>query len=167
VTANLGYIVYYWLVLTGEGELLSVSLRREKRGRVVCGWICLLAVAFMYAPLAGAAWLLNSDCCAAGFCKVPAHHQAGQGAARAHQMPSQDREMKCEHDGGGRMACSMSCCQDSVRPALMPVAFILPAAAIMSGPSTTLRPVVVTAVSEIPQFVKPLSPPPRLATFVL
>jgi hypothetical protein len=159
--------MYHWMVLTGEGELLTVSLRKEKRVHLVRGWICLLAVAFMHAPLACAAWLQNSDCCAAGFCNVPAHHQAGHGAARAQQMPSQDREMKCEHDGGGRMGCSMSCCQDSVRPALMPVAFILPAATIVSGPSATLRPVPVTAVSEIPQFVEPLFPPPRLASFVL
>jgi hypothetical protein len=164
---NLGYIVYYWAVFTGEGELLAVSLRKEKQMRLVGGWICLLAVALMYAPLAGAAWLVNSDCCAAGFCKVPAHHQAGHGAAHTQQMASPDREMKCEHDGNGRMACSMSCCQDSVRPALMPVAFILPAATIVSGPGTTLRPVPVTAVSAIPQFVEPLSPPPRLASFVL
>lgn len=161
------YIMYYWMVSTGERELLAVSLQKEKRVRLVRGWICLLAVAFMHAPLAGAAWLLNSDCCAAGYCQVPAHHQAGHGAARAKQMPSQDREMKCEHEGGGRTACSMSRCQDGVRPALMPVAFILPAATIVSGPSATLCPVPVTAVSEIPQFVKPLSPPPRLASFVL
>jgi hypothetical protein len=159
--------MYHWMVLTGEGELLAVSLRKEKRMRQAGGWICLLAVAFMYAPLAGAAWLLNSDCCASGYCKVPAHHRAGHGAARAQQMPSQAREMKCEHEGSGRMSCSMSCGQDSVRPALMPVAFILPVATIVSGPSATLRPVPVTAVSEIPQLVEPLSPPPRLASFVL
>jgi len=163
---NLGYIVYYWAVFTGEGELLAVRLRKEKRMRLVGGWMCLLAVAFMYAPLAGAAWLVNSDCCAAGYCKVPAHHRAGHGVAPAQQMPSQDRAMNCDHDGGGRMACSMSCCRDSVRPALMPVAFILPEATIVSGPSATLRPVAVTAASEISQFVKPLSPPPRLASFV-
>lgn len=159
--------MYYWAALTGQGELLAVSLRKEKRMRLVAGWICLLAVAFMYAPLAGAAWFVNSDCCATGYCKVPAHHQAGNGAAHTQQIPPQDREMKCEHDGDRRMACSMSCCQDSVRPALMPVAFILPVATIVSAPGATLRPVSVTAVSEIPQFVEPLSPPPRLASFVL
>ncbi len=144
-----------------------MSLRKEKEMRLAGGWICLLAVALMYAPLAGAAWLVNSDCCADGYCKVPAHHQARQGTAHTHQMPSPDREMKCEHQGNGRMACSMSCCQDSVRPTLMPVAFILPVATIVSGPGTTLRPVPVTAVSVFPQFVEPLSPPPRLSSFVL
>jgi hypothetical protein len=67
----------------------------------------------------------------------------------------------------GMKSCSMSCCQDPVRPALIPSAFLLPF--VNSAPAIVeeLRPVQVKNSSELSRFIKPLSPPPRFASPIL
>jgi hypothetical protein len=127
-------------------------------------WLCLLAVALLYAPMAGAALLVyGADCCVGGFCNIPAHHHQKQ-----QPVSSQDSApMDCGHDMSGMTPCSMSCCKDSARPALIPGAFMLPAASFAPSTGEVLRPVQLASALEISRFVKPLSPPPRLTATVL
>jgi len=121
-------------------------------------------VAFLYAPLAGAAILAyQADCCVGGFCNVPEHHHH-------HKQPPAPRQdsapMDCGHDMSGMTSCSMSCCQDPARPALIPGAFVLPTASLEPASREVLRPVQFASALEISPFVKPLSPPPRFAVSV-
>jgi hypothetical protein len=143
-----------------------VSLQIQKRVRAIAGWICLLAVALMHAPLAGAVMIAHGlDCCASGYCKIPAHHhkqQKRQTEAQQAPIPHSDG-MNCEHEMAGMAitSCSMSCCQDPSRPALTPVAFVLPTAVLAPEPGEALRPVRTAAAAKISRFTTPLSPPPR------
>src|ERR1700746_1120989 len=131
---------------------------REKSVRIGTAWLCMLAVALLYAPLAVAALLANGvGCCASGYCPIREHHHQKKSPAQE-QAP-----MDCGHDMGGMTACSMSCCPDASRPAVTPVAFVLPEAAFVASPTETVCPVHMLSVLEISQFSTPLSPPPRYA----
>jgi hypothetical protein len=131
---------------------------------MVAACFCLLAVALLYAPLAGAALLAyGMDCCTGGFCTIPEHHHHKQ-----HRAPVPGSSpMDCGHDMSGMTSCSMSCCKDPARPAILPGAFVLPKANFISAAVEVLRPVELTSSLEISRFVKPLSPPPRFASPVL
>lgn len=141
-----------------------MSSLKQKRLRMAVAWFCLLAVALLYAPLAGAALLAHGvDCCVGGFCNVPEHHHhREQPAPSQHPAP-----MDCGHDKGGMTSCSLSCCKDPARPALIPGAFLLPSLSFASAADEVLRSVQLTSSLEITQFVKPLSPPPRFVVTVL
>lgn len=149
-------------VLLGYG--VPVSSPKPKRFQMTAGWLCLLAVALLYAPLAGAALLVYGvDCCVGGFCNVPEHHHHKQQPA-----PSEDSApMDCGHGLSGMTPCSMSCCKDAARPALIPGAFVLPPSSFAPAVGEVLRPVKIASALEISQFLKPLSPPPRSAATVL
>ena len=75
--------------------------------------------------------------------------------------------MDCGHDMSGMTPCSMSCCQDPARPALIPGAFVLPQIHFELASREALRPVQKASSLEISRFVKPLSPPPRFGLSVL
>lgn len=141
-----------------------VRTKKQERVRSAAAWLCLLAVTLLYAPLAGAALLAyGADCCAGGFCNVPTHHHHKQQPA-----PSQNSApMDCGHDRSGITPCSMSCCKDPARPALIPGAFVLPLAGSAAAPEEVFRPVQFRSSLEISRFVKPLSPPPRFTPSVL
>ena len=134
---------------------------------MAAAWFCLLAVAVLYAPLAGAAWLAHSmDCCAGGYCPIAAHHHHKQQPAPL-QRPS---PMDCGHDMsglGGTMSCSMSCCQDAARPALIPGSFLLPEVNLALVATEVFRPVHRTNSLELSRFIRPLSPPPRFSSPIL
>jgi hypothetical protein len=152
-------VEYHW---GGVGFL--VRTKKQERVRSAAAWLCLAAVTFLYAPLASAALLAyGADCCAGGFCNVPTHHHHKQQPA-----PSEDSApMDCGHDMSGLKPCSMSCCKDPSRPALIPGAFVLPPVSVGAAPAGVLYPVQLTSSLEISRFVKPLSPPPRFAASVL
>jgi hypothetical protein len=143
---------------------IPVSSLKQKRPRTAAAWFCLLAVALLHAPLAGAALLAYGvDCCVGGFCNVPEHHHHKQPpAASQHSAP-----MDCGHDMSGMTSCSMSCCKDPARPALIPGAFLLPSLSFAPADGEVLRSARLTRPLEISRFVKPLSPPPRLVVAVL
>jgi len=124
----------------------------------------LLAVALLYAPLAGAALLAYGvDCCVGGFCNVPEHHHR-----KSQPAPLQDSApMDCGHDTSGMTSCSMSCCKDPSSPALMPGAFVLPLANFVPSAREEIHPIRLASSFEISRFVKPLSPPPRITAAVL
>jgi hypothetical protein len=64
-------------------------------------------------------------------------------------------------------SCSMSCCKDPSRPALIPGAFLLPTADFVPAAGEALQTVPLANPLEISRFVKPLSPPPRFESPVL
>jgi hypothetical protein len=94
------------------------------------------------------------------------HHQQ-----KRQSIPARDSSpMNCGHDMGGMngMApCSISCCQNPARPALIPGAFLLPAASLAPAAAEVVRPVQIANSFELSRFVQPLSPPPRFAAQVI
>ena len=141
-----------------------VRKKRQKRVELAAAWVCLLAVALLYAPLAGAALLANGmNCCAGGVCPIPEHHHHKQQQAAAKEAAPMD----CGHEMGGMTSCSMSCCKDPSRPALIPGAFVLPEVSFAPAAGEVLHTVRLASSLEISRFVKPLSPPPRSTPQVL
>jgi len=144
-----------------------VRQKKQERVRFAAAWLCLLAVTLIYAPMAGAAWLAhNMDkmaCCAGGYCPIAAHHHQKQKRnSSQNSMP-----MDCGHEMGGMdgmMSCSMSCCQNPARPALIPGAFLLPAVNFAPPTDEISHPVLIGSAFEISRFAKPHSPPPRTSS---
>jgi hypothetical protein len=131
---------------------------------LAAAWFCLLAVGLLYAPLAAANLIARAaDCCADGYCTVPEHHHHKQKPAPARESAPMD----CGHDMSGMTSCSMECCKDPSRPALIPGAFVLPTPAIVPFASEVSRPVLLASCLKLSRFVKPLSPPPRFGFAVL
>lgn len=151
-----------WSII-GEYRVL-VKTKSQKRIRWAAAVFCLLAVTLLYAPLVGAALLANGvNCCAGGFCPIAEHHHHKQ-----QQTPTRESAaMDCGHDMGRMTACSMSCCKDPSRPALIPGMFVLPGENIVPADGEVLSTVQLAQSLEISRFVKPFSPPPRIASTVL
>jgi hypothetical protein len=114
--------------------------------------------------MAGAVLVADGiDCCVGGFCNIPEHHHhKSQPASTQDTAP-----MDCGHDMSGMKPCSMSCCKDPARPALIPGAFVLPPASFVPAAREVVGPILLANNLEISRFVKPLSPPPRFAASVL
>ncbi len=131
---------------------------RHHRRRSISASICLLMVVLLYAPLAGAAWSAHqSTCCTSGQCPIPAHHH--------HKAPSAPaNHMDCEHDMSGRMACAMSCCHDSDRSLLTPIAFVLPPSVAAAPAPATQSAIEFAKPLDFPRSIEPLSPPPRFVS---
>jgi hypothetical protein len=128
---------------------------RQNRRRSIYASICLLAVALLYAPLAGTAWAsYQSSCCTAGQCPIAAHHHQKAPATPANHMD-------CGHDMGGMMACSMSCCHDSDRSLLTSIAFVLPATTASVAVAFIQSPIEFAKPLDFPRSIEPPSPPPR------
>jgi hypothetical protein len=151
-----------------------LSRKTHKRVRTAAAWLCLLAVALLYAPLASAALIANgADCCVNGYCNIAEHKHHKQKLAQSQDAAPMD----CGHDmsgmggkadlGVGMKSCSMSCCQDPVRPVLIPGAFLLPGMEAAPTVIEVIRPVEIKNSLEISRFIKPLSPPPRFSSSVL
>jgi len=112
----------------------------------------------LYAPLAGAAWSSRqSACCMSDQCPIPGHrHQKAPAAPADH--------MDCGHGMSGMMACSMSCCHDSDRSLVSPIAFVLPPS-IAAAPSVAIKsPIEFAKPLDFPRSIEPLSPPPRFVS---
>ncbi len=132
-----------------------VNHRTQNRCRTLAALVCLLAVAFLYAPFAAAAWSSHAmACCTDGFCNIPKHHHK---KAPVHSTASEE----CDHATGGMMDCSMSCCQDPDKPAVTSMAFVLPPAAFAASAISVTDSVERVHSIEIPRTIAPLSPPPR------
>jgi hypothetical protein len=118
----------------------------------------LFAAVALYAPLAGAAWSAHAmSCCTGEYCPIVAHHhhQKKQATPRS--------DMDCVHDMGEMMNCSMSCCENSEKPLVTAVAFVVPNAALTSAPMAVSGADEALQSFEIPRSLTPLSPPPRFA----
>ena len=95
-------------------------------------------------------------CCSGDHCHIPQHHHA-----KAPAQPAAHED--CGHDGGGLLACSMSCCQNPDQPVVTAVIFVLPHLALAAAPNPGIGGVEPTQSVEILRSSKPLSPPPRAA----
>ena len=116
----------------------------------------------MYAPLAGALLLAQGDCCAGGYCKIPAHHHGKPSLGAEQKATEPSSEAACEHEHSGMTECTMSCCKDKTQAALMPVAFVLPTVGVEPQPCETLRALPAVSAVAISRLEPPLSPPPRV-----
>jgi hypothetical protein len=135
----------------------TVNASSQNRKRVLAAWMCLFAAVALYAPLAGGAWSAYAmACCTGDHCPIAQHHHQKKQA-------SPHAEMDCGHDMGEMMSCAMSCCQNSEKPLVTAVAFVLPDAAFSSTPISIVGVAETAQALEIPRPTRPLSPPPRLA----
>lgn len=139
---------------------------------------CLLAIAFLYAPMAAAAFSPSAmACCTAGFCNIPKHHHKSKVATNpdpvvTHEAGHED----CGHDMsakvGGKMSvmndCSMDCCQTHETPAAIgSVTFVMPPVFFVTISMHVTRAAEIARAIEIPRAIEPDSPPPRLLSTIL
>jgi hypothetical protein len=147
-------------IVSGDtlGPADHMQIARQHRRRSISASICLLMVALLYAPLAGAAWTSYvSACCMSGQCPIAGHHHQKTPAAPADHMD-------CGHDMAGMMACAMSCCHDTERSLFSPVAFVLPPPAAIAVQASIKSPIELAKPLDFPRSTEPLSPPPRFAS---
>jgi hypothetical protein len=130
----------------------------QHRRRSLSASVCLLVVALLYAPLAGAAWSSHqSACCMSDQCPIPAHHhQKTPGAPGNH--------MDCGHDMTAMMACSMSCCHDADRSLAASITYVLPPSVAVPVSVAIDSPVKLAKLLDFPRSIEPLSPPPRFVS---
>src|ERR1700719_3925103 len=149
----------FWRIMR-QRQQGTVNISSYERKRIVAAWVCLFAAVALYAPLAGGAWSAHAmACCAGDLCPIAEHHHHHQ------EKQAPPAGMDCGHDigAGELMNCSVSCCQNSEKPLVTAVAFVLPdfalnaASASVAGLAESAQPL------EIPRSTPPLSPPPRLA----
>jgi hypothetical protein len=94
-------------------------------------------------------------CCTADHCNIPQHHHQKTPA-----RPASSGD--CNHDAVGLMACSMSCCQNPDKVVATAMMFVLPPLAFASAAIVSTGSVESAHSLEIPRFIEPLSPPPRV-----
>jgi len=143
-----------------------VKTQRQTRRPILAGF-CLVAVVLMYAPFVAFAYSARTmSCCTGDQCPIREHH---------HQAtpPASNDAMDCGHDMSGMKgmsgmtACTMSCCHQSDRPLLTPIAFVLPELVPTSAPNAATLPVAVRKQNDFPRAIEPLSPPPRFSSAAL
>src|SRR5216683_1615999 len=105
-----------------------LDLQSERR-RALATWVCLLAVALLFAPYAGAAWASHAmSCCTGDHCDIPQHHH------RKTPVSKTPVHADCDHENGGAMTeCAMSCCQDEERPLMGAMNFVMPPVVFSAG----------------------------------
>src|SRR5579863_4043326 len=135
--------------------------QRRTRHPILGPSFCLVAVLLMYAPFAAFAYSARTmSCCTGDHCPIREHHH------QAMPIGSNDA-MDCGHDMSGMTACTMSCCHQTDRPVLAPVAFLLPELTSTSALSSATLPVGMLKQNDLPRATKPLSPPPRFYSAAL
>jgi hypothetical protein len=161
--------------LSWERRFRSILNRtNHNRQRVLSALACLLAIAFLYAPLAAAAFSPSAmACCTAGFCNIPKHHHKSKVATSpapvaTHESGHED----CGHDMAGKLAgmndCSMDCCQSHETPAAVgSVTFVMPPVFFVSISMHVTRAGQTARAIEIPRSIEPASPPPRFLNNIL
>ena len=142
-------------------ESVIVNCCPQIRRRVFSALACLLAVVFLYAPFAAAAWSSHDmACCTAGYCNIPKHHHS--------KAPSNSATgEECDHGAAGMMSCSMACCQDVDKLVVTSLAFVLPPSTTAFSASLVSRNTERSRFIGIPRTIEPLSPPPRTDNTVL
>jgi hypothetical protein len=149
----------------------TLSNRHHNRGRVIGALACLLAIAFLYAPLAAAAFSPSAmACCANGLCNIPSHHH--KSSATTTTPASTGSHEDCGHNMAGKMAsmteCSMDCCQTHETPAAVgSVTFVMAPMFHVTVSMDVTRAGEITRAIEIPRTIEPVSPPPRFLSSTL
>lgn len=145
-------------IVSGDRDRLEQNMRTapHDRRRFFSASLCLLAVVLLYAPFAAAAWSsYSAACCTTAQCPIKAHHHKNSPA-------SSENHMDCGHDMTEMSSCDMSCCQNTERPAVTSMAFVLPAALSLAGPAVCKAPFQSAKPLDFLRSTQPLSPPPRL-----
>lgn len=128
------------------------------RCRRVFAAICLLAVAFLYVPLAAAYWTsYKASCCASDHCPIKEHHHKAP-VAPANHTP---KYMDCGHEMPVVGACTVSCCQNPDRQAVAATVFVLPLPFSAAGIVAVKRGIEFSKARDFLRSIEPLSPPPR------
>jgi hypothetical protein len=158
---------------------LTLNRRNHNRQRVLGALACLLAIAFLYAPLAAAAFSPSAmACCANGLCNIPSHHHKSKAAATSpnsagtHEAGHEDcgHDMSAKVDGktAGMNDCSMDCCQTHETPAAVgSVTFVMPPVFFVAISMDVTRAGETIRAIEIPRAIEPASPPPRFLSNAL
>lgn len=137
----------------------EMTVREQNRWRSFLATLCLVAVAFLYAPFGAAAWAayVKACCTSRAHCPIHGHHQTSSAA-------NSDSGMNCGHDMTGMAQCTMSCCQNPDRPAVAPTIFVL-AAPLSVSLSPVFEPfqMLPSSGDSVSSF-EPLSPPPRFSS---
>ena len=164
----------------------TLNRRNHNRQRVTGALACLLAIAFLYAPMAVAAFSPSAmACCTAGFCNIPSHHHKSKVAtspepASTHEAGHED----CGHDMSAKVGdktavsegtdrrrmsdCSMDCCQTHEAPAAVgSVTFVMPPVFFVAISMHVTRAGEIARAIEIPRAIDPDSPPPRFLSNTL
>lgn len=147
------------------GILVARSMNKRRTtpiapGRIIAAWVCLLAVAMLWAPLAAMAWSSRGMACCNGMMCAAQKHNSGTHQKNA--RPSADAPMECEHSGGSRMAsCSMTCCQQETVSFVGTSVFVLPETAALSGPGEKVEVIESHTAFEVRQAIEPPYTPPR------
>lgn len=130
-------------------------------GRELGAWVCLVAVALLWAPVWAATWQAGAmACCHDNMCATHRHARTNE---QAPQTP-----INCDHHhGNGIPDCSMSCAKETNPPLAAGVIFVLPEPEILSQPSPVLSAATEFVATEFVQSIEPLSPPPRASLFSL
>ncbi len=146
-------------------EMKPLAYVRIAPGRVFGAWVCLAAVALLWAPVWAAAWQADGmACCYGNLCATHRHSKPNQGASQ--QAGSQQTPMNCEH-GNGLADCAMSCPHETSAPLAAAVIFVVPEPAVLSQPGRNVAaPAEFVATEFVPSF-EPPSPPPRASLFSL
>jgi hypothetical protein len=141
--------------IRSSGQLLDLQ---SERRRALAAWVCLLAVALLFAPYAGAAWVSQeTSCCTSDHCNIPQHHHR---KAPVNKTPV---HADCDHENGGALTeCSMSCCQDDERPLMGAMNFVMPPVVFSAGAMPSAPALDAPSSIEIPRSVLPLLQPPRV-----
>jgi len=124
-------------------------------------WVCLLAVALLWAPMWAAAWQTDvMACCKGGMCMAHGHVKAE--AAQPRQSGARETPMSCEHHGGSGMSnCSLTCCQEGSHVLAATAVFVMPEPTSIEQPGEATTVPGSFAATEFVQSFAPLSPPPR------
>ena len=150
------------MIWRGIGQKpIVIRSSEEPRRRLFAGWVCLLAIALLYAPLVGAAWASSAmACCTSDHCNIPQHH---------HQKtsPHPVSDPNCGHDMSGMSECSMSCCQSPERPVVTAMLFVLPPLTWILAPIQVAGGVTLLRSAQLPRSIQPLLHPPRVAAAAL
>ena len=132
--------------------------RKQKAQQRLGAYLCLLAVALLYAPLTALAWNASPmSCCGGDRCPLHQHH---------HQS-TQKHQTDCVHDSDEMTACSVDCCHTSEKATLSALTFVLPGLGTAGDGVVITRALEILPSSEIRSFPEPLSPPPRLSCVAL
>jgi len=119
--------------------------------------VCLVALMLMYAQIASAAvMVITGTCCSGDQCPIHGNHQ--------HSQKTDDPPMDCahgEHNMSTMDNCSLSCCQDSERPVVHAILFLLTPLSVSTSLASSSAIPFLCAITKISLAHAPLAPPPK------
>lgn len=129
-------------------------------------WVCLVAVALLWAPLWATAWQTDGmDCCKGGMCM--AHRHSKPNPSRPQQTGAAETSMDCEHhSASGMSSCPMACGPENSHTLATPTIFVMPEPALVFQTEEAHAASQRVQAEIVPYLVEPPSPPPRNSSAV-